>query len=126
MMDLEAHHKFASDLADSLHSHCQKHLQFDCWIVVTGNLCLQVETGQKIYLNIDQKITKHGKKSAVMSFTVPKNIFEKNTLDEMSAAEKYLAAIDTVNDPSDRNKEEIDLTSAVHSSTETVGKLNCD
>ena len=110
-MDFDASLKFAADLADSLRTHCQKHLQFDSWIVVTGSLCLRVDTGQKVNLNVDQKITKQSKKSAVISFSVPKAMLDRKMSAEMSTNDSMSAASDTVNDPVDRKDEETDRIS---------------
>ena len=115
---------FASDLADSLRTHCHTHLTFDSWIVVTGHLCLQVDTQQKVYLNVDQKITTENKESAVISFSVPTVLLDRNSLDGMSADEMSDSGSLAANDPNDRNKEEKDFTLVQNRKMETGGENN--
>ena len=102
--------KFAANLADSLRTHCQKDLQFDSWIVVTGSLYIHVDTGQRVSLNVDQKITKQSQESAVIRLNVPQVTADRTCSGQMSTAAGDVSAPRPPTDPNSGNQEETDYT----------------
>ena len=112
---MDASKILAADIADSLRTHCQKRLQFDCWIVVTGSICLQVDTGQKINLNLDQKVTKQSQESAELNLSASKeDMLEEDSLGEM--------ATDAESDPLVRTSDHTEVNSDLHRPTNAKGK----